>query len=247
MIDPYLSDSLADKYKNHKFPHTRMMPVPINPQDVRLLDYVLCSHRHSDHMDPGTLPVLAKNNPDCGFIVPRAEIQTAQARGVPHDQLITVNAGDNFSLRPEKIHLEIIASAHETIETDDNGDHRYLGFVINFGDLIIYHSGDGVPYEGLAELLTQHKPDIALLPVNGRDEFRRSNGVPGNFTFDESIELCLSAGIPIMVAHHFGMFDFNTISQQEINEKLDTIPKGIQCIIPKIDYLYSVLPNYIKK
>jgi L-ascorbate metabolism protein UlaG (beta-lactamase superfamily) len=243
MIDPYLSDSLADKYKNSKFPHTRMMPSPIHPKDVRPLDYVLCSHRHSDLMDPGTLPVLAKNNPDCRFIVPRAEIRIARERGIPDGQLIDANVGDNISLRSESIHLEIVASAHESIETDENGDHRYLGFVINFGDLIIYHSGDGVPYEGLAELLAQHGPDIAFLPVNGRDEFRRRNGFPGNFTFDESIELCLSAGIPIIVAHHFGMFDFNTISQQDIDKKLKNIPGKVQCIIPKSEYLYSIQTN----
>ena len=242
MIDPYLSDSLAEKYKNSKFPHTRMMPSPIHPEDVRPLDYVLCSHRHSDHMDPGTLPFLAKNNPDCRFIVPRAEIRIARERGIPHDQLIPANVGENISLQ-ESIHLEIVASAHESIETDENGNHRYLGFVINFGDLIIYHSGDGVPYKGLAEFLAQHSPDIAFLPVNGRDELRQRNGFAGNFTFDESIELCLSAGIPIIVAHHFGMFDFNTISQQEIDKKLKNIPGQLQCIIPESEFLYAIQMN----
>ena len=53
--------------------------------------------------------------------------------------------------------------------------------------------------------------DIALLPINGRDEYRSQNGVPGNFTVTEAVQLCRSAGIPELLCHHFGLFDFNTV------------------------------------
>ena len=37
LIDPYLSNSLAEKYKDAEFKHVRMMPAPIDPEaDVRL-------------------------------------------------------------------------------------------------------------------------------------------------------------------------------------------------------------------
>src|ERR1700712_4628335 len=42
LIDPYLSDSLAEKYKGTKFPHTRMMAAPILPDELDRLDLVLC-------------------------------------------------------------------------------------------------------------------------------------------------------------------------------------------------------------
>ena len=31
---------------------------------------------------------------------------------------------------------------------------------------------------------------IALLPVNGRDDDRKSGKIPGNFTVDEAVDLC---------------------------------------------------------
>jgi hypothetical protein len=42
-IDPYLSNSLARKYRGHEFPHERMMPAPILPGDVRGVNAVLCT------------------------------------------------------------------------------------------------------------------------------------------------------------------------------------------------------------
>src|ERR1019366_8375829 len=63
LIDPYLSDSLAHKYAGTKYGHERLMAAPVLPGKISELDFILCSHRHSDHMDPGSLPNLAKQNP----------------------------------------------------------------------------------------------------------------------------------------------------------------------------------------
>src|SRR6266403_1869251 len=59
LIDPYLSDWLAHEHAGSDFPHTRLMPPPLPAEDFDGLDLVLCSHRHGDHMDPGSLPTLA--------------------------------------------------------------------------------------------------------------------------------------------------------------------------------------------
>ncbi|MHB9036420.1 MAG: MBL fold metallo-hydrolase, partial [Armatimonadota bacterium] len=140
LIDPYLSDSLAKKYRGMEFPHTRMMPSPVDPSEIRGLNYVLCSHRHSDHMDPETLPVLAATNLDCRFIVPRAEINQALDIGLNENRLIAVSDGDSVDLDSECT-VEVIPSAHEELRSDENGNHHYLGFVLRMGSLTLYHSG----------------------------------------------------------------------------------------------------------
>lgn len=73
LIDPYLSDFLAKKYKGKEFPHIRMMKSPLQPEDVRNVNLILCTHRHSDHMDPETLLPIARNNPECRCVLPKAE------------------------------------------------------------------------------------------------------------------------------------------------------------------------------
>jgi hypothetical protein len=55
---------------------------------------------------------------------------------------------------------------------------------------------------------------VAILPVNGRDAQRTAAGIPGNFTFDEAVELCRQAGIDSLLVCHFGIFDFNTVGRE---------------------------------
>ena len=239
LVDPYLSDSLAAKYRGKEFPHVRMMPPPLSTDLLREIDWVLCSHAHADHMDPGTLPPLATGNPSCRFAVPRAEMAVALSRGVPPNRLVGVNAGGRVEMGGGIV-LDVIPSAHEKLETDAAGQHRFLGFILRFGDYAIYHPGDCVPFEGQAGLLAAARVDLALLPVNGRDEFRSSRGILGNFTFREAVDLCVAAGIPALLAHHVGMFDFNTLSPEQLRKGTASAPRELQCLLPSADVIYVV-------
>lgn len=226
LIDPYLSDSLAAKYRGTRYPHVRMMGAPLVPSDLDRIDLVLCTHRHTDHMDPGTLQPLAQRFPELRFVVPAASVGDAMTRcGVGIDRLIPVTADSRVRVL-ENCFVAPIASAHETLDADEKGQHPWLGYVIEACGVRLYHSGDCVPYAELAGRIARQQPDIALLPVNGRDEARSGNGVPGNFTLDEAIELVKEAQVPAMIAHHYGLFDFNTISPEEIDARIGVEPRG---------------------
>ncbi|MBI9106191.1 MAG: MBL fold metallo-hydrolase [Spirochaetales bacterium] len=235
VIDPYLSDSLAEKYAGKKFPHVRMQPVPIQPAELRGLSMVLCTHGHSDHMDSGTLPVLSEANRDCIFVCPAAEREKALGRGVPSGRFAGIDDGE---IMDAGIRVTAVASAHEDLAKDAQGRSLYLGYVIDFGGYRIYHSGDCIPYEGLTEKLRAIGVDAALLPVNGRDSFRTENGVLGNFTTAEAVKLCREAGIGLMIPHHFGMFDFNTVDPGRIEDVLSD--SGLNYIIPVIGQSYII-------
>jgi L-ascorbate metabolism protein UlaG (beta-lactamase superfamily) len=215
LIDPYLSDFLAKKYKNAELKYVRMAPHPISASELGGIKWVLCTHRHSDHMDPESLPVILKNNPICKIVCPRAEASHIAQIAIAPERCLFVNAGDRLSLG-EQISLQVLASAHEDLKADVNENHHFLGYILECDGIKIYHSGDCVPYEGLTEALCLQKIDVALLPVNGRDEYRRMRNIPGNFTFDEAMALCRAAQIPCLIPHHFGMFDFNTVSVSDI-------------------------------
>lgn len=222
LIDPYLSDSLANKYRGTRFDHVRMMPAPIAPTELPPLDAVLCTHRHTDHMDPGTLQPLAAAQPALCFVVPAASREEAARRcAVANERLILAHVGRSIDLG-SSVTIEPIASAHETFSVDAAGDHEWLGYILTIEGIRIYHSGDCVPYNGLSDLLRERHIDVALLPVNGRDEERKVANVPGNFTLDEAVELCARAAIPHLVAHHYGLFAFNTIEPAEIDRRAVT-------------------------
>ena len=172
-IDPYISDSLRRKYAGTDKPHDRLMSPPVAAEAVRGVNAVLATHAHSDHLDPGTLPAVARNNPACRFVVPKAERQAALDRGCPEPSLVLLDAGDRVALA-DGVSVEAIPAAHEELTVNDRGEQVHLGYILRIGPFTLYHSGDCAPYVGLAERVAAAAPDLALLPVNGRDAARLS-------------------------------------------------------------------------
>lgn len=239
MIDPYLSDFLARKYAGKELAHTRMVRPPITPGQVKNLDLLLCSHAHGDHLDPWTVSEVMQSSPECKIIAPAAEMDKIGAIGIDLERVIPANEGDSIDLG-EDVGVSVIASAHEQIKTDRAGRHFFLGYILNFGPLRIYHAGDCVPYEGLEEKLAGKDIDLAMMPVNGRDEYRTSRNIIGNFTFDEAFELCRRCNIPLMMCHHFGMFDFNTVDPDVLRRRIDELDASRSVFVPRIDRFYSL-------
>jgi len=211
LIDPYLSDSLTKKYANTDKPHVRMTERVIAPERLDFIDVVTSSHNHTDHLDGETLIPLMLSNPNLTLIIPAANIQFAADRlHVQPERLQSIKSDDNpLEIGPFNFHS--IPSAHEALETDENGNHRFVGYIIQVGEWTLYHSGDACPYNGLEEKLLQWKIDIALLPINGRDPAR---GVAGNFTAGEAAKLGREIGAGLVLPCHYEMFEFNTVTPQ---------------------------------
>jgi L-ascorbate metabolism protein UlaG (beta-lactamase superfamily) len=240
LIDPYLSDSLSEKYRGSLFRHTRMMDVPVELSNLSNINWVICTHRHTDHMDAVTLTQIHINNPLCQFLIPKAWVQRVCEFNIPKELIIPINAGEYFSIE-KTITIEPIPSAHEELEKDAENNYLYLGYIIKTSFANIYHSGDCIPYPGLIEQLSNKKIDIAFLPVSGRDFYRKQNGVPGNFSIDEAIEVCIQSGIPHLVCHHFGMFSFNTVDEKILYKKKEECSGKPNIIIPEIKKQYQII------
>src|SRR5574342_446040 len=212
LIDPYLSDTLTQKYANTDKPHVRMTERVIAPDKLDFIEAVTSSHNHTDHLDAGTLLPLLQAIPALTVIVPAANVHFAADRlQVRPERLTPIHAdGDPVTIGP--FTFSAIPSAHESLETDENGDHKSVGYVIKVGRKTIYHSGDACLYDGLEERLKQWHIDLAILPINGRDPAR---GVAGNFTPEEAAELGKAIGAGLVIPCHYEMFAFNTVSPQK--------------------------------
>lgn len=232
LIDPYLSNALAEKYKDALFKHRRMIPPPIRPDELRGVHLLLATHGHSDHLDPGVVGAIMALNPDCVLVCPRAAREAALARGADRDRLAHPPPFQKTMFGP--VGVEPLPAAHEEVTPDADGNPSHCGFILELDGLRLYHSGDCVPFEGLATLLAERRVDAALLPVNGRDRERRENGIPGNFTVEEAADLCRAAGIPNLIPHHFGMFDFNTVPPEDIVRRLAASAGAVRWLLPEV-------------
>ena len=239
VIDAYLSDTLAEKYRGTRFPHHRMMPPPVQPADLDGIDWILCTHSHTDHMDQGTIPPILAANPRARVLAPRAEREKALQKGVPADRLTLIDAGESLDLGG--VTVTATPSAHETLNRTDAG-YLCLGYVLSGGGVNLWHSGDTIPYPGLAEWLMPFRVDLALLPVNGRDAERAAHGVPGNLTLEEAVALTDCIGARAMLGHHFGLFDFNTLDRAEGERRLTRLSPRADVRLVRAGTAYAVEP-----
>ncbi len=222
VIDPYLSEHLTAKYAATSKPHVRMTEAPFRGSDLPGVNLVLASHKHSDHMDPGTLPDLMRANPSATLIVPCSQFDHARSLGIEHEQIIAMEAGDLHA--QSGFLVRAIPSAHEELDIDEDGRHLYFGYVIEADGFRLYHSGDTIVYDDLAGWLGPDPFDVLFLPVNGRDTAR---GVPGNMTAAEAVDLAGAVRPRYVVPHHYDMFTFNTVDVAEFEVEAARLPAGI--------------------
>lgn len=206
LLDPYLSDSLTRKYADTPTPHVAMTALPVRPEEMNFIDVVTSSHTHTDHLDAETLLPLFRVNPGLRLVVPEAELDVAEKKmGTACPAMIGLDQGRSIEVSGFRING--IASAHEDVALDAGGRCRFLGYVVEFGGFTLYHSGDTVIHPNLVDSLTPFRIDVALLPINGRNQ-----KVAGNLSAQEAVRLGRDIGACTVIPCHYDMFVFNTAS-----------------------------------
>ena len=196
-LDPYLSPS----------PH-RLVPPSFQPEQVTDADLVLCTHDHSDHVDPGALAGIAKASPRASILVPGVARDRLLRLGIPAERLLVPPVDEPITLGP--LTVTAIPAAHEALDYTSEQGYPYLGYVLNLNGVRLYHSGDCTMYEGLTERLKAHRPDVAMLPINGHDWRRTHRGIIGNMTYREAADLAAEVAVDVTIPMHYGMFRGNT-------------------------------------
>ncbi len=184
-LDAYLSNVVKDI-----FGAERAFAPPIDPQEVRA-DAVISTHWHEDHLDPGLIPIVARNNPDAKFIMPPSATSHALSWGLRRSQIAPLQWGQTVQVKD--VSVEATPARHEANipgwEVPDA-----MGVLLNTEQLTIYHCGD-TEYDVRLRRLKSRKPDVALLCING---------VSGNMDAHEAALLAwhLGAGLVVPI-HHF--------------------------------------------
>jgi L-ascorbate metabolism protein UlaG (beta-lactamase superfamily) len=226
VVDPYLSEHLTSKYEGTPKPHIRMTEAPLRGRDLAGIDVVLSSHKHSDHLDPGTLPDLLGASPSAVLVLPEALLEHARGLGLPADRLVGIDAGEVY--QRAGFAVRAVPSAHEGLDTDGQGRHLYLGYVIEADGLRLYHSGDSMAYDRLADHLGPGPFDAFFLPINGRDPAR---GVAGNMSAADAVDLASRCRPRFLVPHHYDMFTFNTVPVSHFEDEARRLPEGV---VPRV-------------
>ena len=220
VIDPYLSDWVFELVGN---PWVRKFAPPIQPADLPEVDFVLCTHHHEDHMDKRSLTEIHSHTQRTKFIVPRAHVDIVKQWGLSEERIIGISHGE--TLQQGAVKIEAFKAMHDQFEQDEAGEHKFLGYVLQVGDIVLYHAGDTLIFTELVQWLQDKQVDIALIPINGRDLQRTEMGIVGNCNYRDAADLAVAIQADLMVPIHFGLFPHN-----------DENPAYF------VDYLYSRYP-----
>ena len=226
LLDPYLSDSLTKKYHDTEKPHVRMSEQAVDPALLKKISIVSSSHNHTDHLDAETLVPILRNNPDIKFIIPEANREFVADR-IKGNREFPIGLNSNRSIEIDEFIFHGIPAKHNEIERDIDGNCRYMGYVIQFGNFNIYHSGDTLWFDEMVELLKPFSVDLALLPINGNDPKRK---VAGNLDCKEAAELGKAIDARWVIPCHYDMFSFNTSDVRDFEKEAKKINQAYKIL-----------------
>jgi len=205
LLDPYLS--LGDD---------RRVAPPDDASAFTGLDGVLITHEHMDHLDADACRAIAAASPDARFAVPRPIADRLRTLGIAAGRVVAMQPGERASFGAASVtataacHGVHVADAYTLGRELSGGDVRFLGYIVAAGGVGVYHSGDTIGFDGLAESVREVGADAALLPINGRTPEREAQDLVGNLGPGEAADLAAAAGARVALPTHYEMFAANT-------------------------------------
>lgn len=215
LIDPWVSASEG-----------RLIESPPLELVADRIDAVLVTHEHGDHLDHEFLRALVQRSPDAAIVVPTPIVdqvgELAHVRGVGPGERLAVAGWD----------VEVVPAWH-AVEVEngyDDGDGRFVGYLVRVGSTTVYHAGDTIATDELLTTLAGKAVDVALLPVNGRDFFREREGLAGNLDAREAVLVARRIGASILVPYHWDAWRGNTVPPGRVADEAAGETPHVLCL-----------------
>lgn len=225
VIDPYLSDSVAEKYGPR---HARQVPVIATAAQLAPVDWILLTHAHLDHADPRSLLPLAAASPHAKFFAPCECRSLLEGWSIAGHEMRTPPAV--WTAVSSDLEIRAVPAAHLELERDAAGESRFVGYLLRSGGVTVYHAGDTIPHPEIFKSLAGERIDVALLPVNERNYYRDQAGIIGNMTVREAFRMAADLGVAALIPIHWDMFALNSVhpAEMELLHKLEAPPFSLE-------------------
>lgn len=202
-VDPYFpAERPADRF---------IHAAPPLDETTLATDAVLLTHDHGDHTCVESLLRLHGAFPQARFYGPSESVARLAQNGIPQGLLHTVQTGDAVPVGTVTAHA--VWAKPPTGAPEDGipaPDVAHLGYVLDFGALRIYISGDPIntfaAHDELLAPIADLKPDIGLLTTHPNE---------GEFPFfDGSAATAVKLGLKVAVPAHYACFVKRTYDPQ---------------------------------
>ncbi len=185
-VDLYLSECV-EAVEGHVGYH-RLMPQIIDPSEL-ILDAVIATHFHRDHFDVGAMPALMANGHTRLYCAYDCK-EDVKCLGIDETRVIFVKPGDHY--REGDFDIHFIHSDHGV------GAPQEVGMLLTVDGKNVLEVGDtSLHKDWKDEYLSVGPLDVMIAPING---------MYGNLTEQENVDLTALLKPRLSVPCHFGMF-----------------------------------------
>ena len=223
LIDPVLSDLPLMK---------RRSGLPVAPDKLRGLDYILVSHDHRDHCDVKSLKMLADNNPTATFLTGLG-LDGLLNKLVKGQEIQAAGWYQKYKTNQD-INIYYVPSRHWGRRyLYDTNCNLWGGYILQGGGRTIYFAGDS----GYGSHFTDIGKVFPLLDyfIGGIGAYRPEFFMGQSHTSPlEAVRAFEDTGAKYMIPMHYGTFD---LSDEPIGDPIRVLKRANEEIQDKMLYL----------
>ncbi|HLL68324.1 MAG TPA: MBL fold metallo-hydrolase [Micromonosporaceae bacterium] len=141
----------------------RLHPPPVALEDLPVIDAIVISHDHYDHLDLATVRTLVRTQ-RAPFLVPLGVGAHLDHWGVPADRIVELDWDERFSVG----NLELVATAaqHFSGRGVTRDGTLWASWVIAGPTRRVFYTGDSGYFDGYAAIGAAHGPfDVSLIQI----------------------------------------------------------------------------------
>jgi L-ascorbate metabolism protein UlaG (beta-lactamase superfamily) len=212
---------------------SRMVPVPVAPQDLPRIDAILISHADRDHLDLDYLAAVARHSPGAVVVVPKGVGPLAARSGLT--RIVERDAWQSVRIGP--LAVTAIPVAHASRRQIFVPDHGYgwSGYSIAAGGRRLLFAGDTDAAPGFAEARRRigwHR--IALVPIGAYRPRWLERGYHAEP--ETAVAIARAVGARRAVAMHFATYALSPEPYAEQVGRFRAAARraGIEAVVPRV-------------
>ena len=182
----------------------RYVPPGVALEDLPVIDFVVISHNHYDHLDVPTLKALAQRNPQTVFFVPLGNGELLRNNRHLSSRGIGLGPTSRLSVAHGTLSTASIGASALT----DTNRALWASWAVTSPKRRIYYAGDSGYFSGFTEIGDQLGPfDLAIVPIGAYAP--RAMMLESHMNPEEAYQSATDVGASKALGVHFGTFDLS--------------------------------------